>query len=273
MDALRCLPLLAVAAAAVAPPAHVASQPLRPQHRTLSPTRPPITPTARAPRGSVLVPIVFHALRHPSETTDPVTDAQLEAQVAVLNGAFASASIQFRLLRIDRQVARRPWWGMNPQSDAEQRMKTLLAETPADVLNVYVLEVGSSMLGWATFPTFVPEDSDQNGIVLSRAVLPGGSGAPYDQGDELVHHVGHYFGLLHPFQGGCYGTDEVDDTPPQRGEHFACEPGTDTCSSAGEDDVRNYMQVSDDSCRDHFTTGQGERMRSMITTYRPGLRR
>eukprot|EP01090_Pellita_catalonica_P022583 TRINITY_DN8832_c0_g1_i1.p1 TRINITY_DN8832_c0_g1~~TRINITY_DN8832_c0_g1_i1.p1 ORF type:complete len:146 (-),score=18.82 TRINITY_DN8832_c0_g1_i1:47-484(-) len=91
------------------------------------------------------------------------------------------------------------------------------------------------------------------------------------EGDILVHEVGHHLGLEHTFEGGCTNpNDFVDDTPACVGSPGVCSGVVDSCPKmAGNDDITNYMDYNSDSCIDHFTTGQRDRMFSQITAYRP----
>jgi hypothetical protein len=82
------------------------------------------------------------------------------------------------------------------------------------------------------------EDSFQ-AIFIAKDTLVRGSGfAPlYDQGDTLVHEVGHFFGLFHVFQGGCLDPgDGIDDTPAQsRPTYGSCTANSnkDSCFGGG----------------------------------------
>jgi len=102
------------------------------------------------------------------------------------------------------------------------------------------------------------------------------------QGKTLAHEVGHYLGLRHTFEGGCHDTsginnqilgDKVVDTPPSQG-NFGCPTNIDSCIEATNnqaDDISNYMDYTYDTCKNHFTTGQKDRMIFHLINYRTNL--
>src|SRR5437762_1106313 len=151
-------------------------------------------------------------------------------------------------------------------------MKPALAVTPALFVNIYTCKLALPYIaGYGTLPNEFPEDDHRHGVIIDYGTLPG-SAAPLDMGHTLVHELGHYFGLFHPFQGGCAEPgDGVADTPAEASAAFGCQIGRDTCTEAGIDPINNFMDYSDDSCTNNFTTLQAERMQASIATFRPSL--
>lgn len=76
----------------------------------------------------------------------------------------------------------------------------------------------------------------------------------------LTHEFGHFLNLIHTFEGGCTGTDEIADTPPEDGLHtLACTPGT-NCSG-DKVNFENYMGYNGaQGCYKMYTQGQIDRM-------------
>jgi len=129
-------------------------------------------------------------------------------------------------------------------------------------LNIYSGRSDAGFLGYAKFPWDCAENLLDDGVVVEYSSLPDQDFIPYNEGDSLVHEVGHWLGLFHTFQGGCLDRDYVIDTPAQHAPTFGCpvDEGKNTCGSPGSDLIYNFMDYSDDCCMYSFTDGQNERM-------------
>jgi hypothetical protein len=209
--------------------------------------------------------------------TGNVSDRAIRDQMRVLNagyggfeGGFATG-FNFTLAGVTRTV-NADWYYAGPTTSAERAMKHALHQGGAGDLNVYFTTAGP-YLGWAYLPSIL--DSAQaylDGVVVDWESMVHTSTryeGRYDLGKTLTHESGHWFNLLHTFDGACnHFGDYVADTPPERTPTSGCPAGKDTCSDPGLDPIHNYMDYSYDSCYFEFTAGQAERMQDAWLFYR-----
>ena len=222
-----------------------------------------------------VVNVYFHVVNNGSGIANgDLTTQMISDQIAVLNGAWASTGWSFALVSTNRTT--NADWYVNCYGTAESAMKTALRQGTADDLNLYSCNPSGGILGYATFPSSYTSQPKLDGVVVLYSSLPGGSAVPYNLGDTGTHEVGHWMGLYHTFQGGCSrnastGGDAVSDTPAEKSAAFGCPAGRDTCTNlAGADPITNFMDYTDDSCMNRFSTGQSTRMNAQFTTYRYG---
>ncbi len=218
------------------------------------------------------IPVAFHVVYQRSNGEGNVSTSALDAQINVLNSAYSGSGFSFYRYSVDRFASNGSWFTATNGSSAEQGMKQNLADDPRNLLNFYTNKPGGGLLGWATFPWMYGESDYRHGVVVNYGTLPGGYLSPYNGGDTGTHEVGHYLGLYHTFQGGCFGSgDYVSDTPAEASPASGCPTGRDTCSGGGPDPIRNFMDYTTDACMNQFTGGQRSRMETYTSYYRPGL--
>lgn len=218
------------------------------------------------------IPVAFHVVHKGGASNVP--DAMLEAQIDVLNAVYRPHRFSFFIASVDR-TKKSSWFrkcgDLIEGGNTLDKIKDRLSIDPAHTLNIYLCGPNNGLLGIATFPSMFPEDSTSHGVMALYSTLPGGSASPFDLGGTIVHEVGHYLGLFHTFQDGCFGGDLISDTPPEDEPASGCPIGRDTCAGGGPDPVTNFMDYSDDACYEELTTGQRKRMANQVKTFRPSL--
>ncbi|PHN03275.1 M43 family zinc metalloprotease [Flavilitoribacter nigricans] len=145
---------------------------------------------------------------------------------------------------------------------------------PNDYLNVWVMDINCSILGYAQFPSSSGLSglgsnggaAATDGVVLLTSSLgstgtPQGSGV-YNKGRTGTHEIGHFFGLRHIWGDQTCGTDYCNDTPEATGPASGC-PNSTTCDGV-QDMVENYMDYSYDDCMNIFTGDQKARMQTVL---------
>ncbi len=247
-----------------------------------------------------VIPVVVHLIQE--TPLHEISDARVQSQIDVLNADFrrlnadtaliplefqgiaANTEIRFCLARIDPNGC--PTTGINrvvaPALAThgigdEQALKSFVQWDPHKYLNIWVpVNLKDNLLGYATFPTWLPWAPQNDGVVVNGNNFGVGFGTPassYNLGRTATHEVGHWFGLYHTFEAGCAGLnpqscmssgDEVCDTPPTGGPVFGCPLyPRNTCTETPtdhNDQTMNYMDYTDDRCMYMFSAGQKDRM-------------
>ena len=158
-------------------------------------------------------------------------------------------------------------------------VKSLTSWLGDDYLNVFVVpEINGNNAGGGIqgFAYTGPTGDVRDGVTLLYNVI--GTEGTLKPGRTLnrtlTHEVGHHLSLFHTFYDTytCNGEDDcvtegdfVCDTPATT-ENASCSVGA--CPDA---QLENYMDYAPTSCRNTFTAGQRQRMRTCLETVRSSL--
>ena len=231
------------------------------------------------PDGTVVIDTYFHVICDDLGNNCTNTQQEVNASMAVLNDAFAGGDsygnlgnglgTPFAFNIVETVYTNDSRW-LNITRSSQGAMKSALRRGDESTLNIYSTGIEDGLLGWATFPTSYASNPLDDGVVILNESAPGGTAAPYNEGDTLTHEVGHWLGLYHTFQGGCKGGggDQVADTAGERSAAYGCPIGRDTCRGGDVDPIHNFMDYTDDSCMFTFTKGQAYRADTMTLEFR-----
>lgn len=243
------------------------------------------------------VPLVFHVLR-----SSPPSASTIEQTVSALNLAFANAGqfnndwgadTQIRLELACEAPNGSETSGINYVNSAfrivdvdleHQDLVSTIKWDQERYLNIWVVdEIAGEVLAEYEGRTWWTR-LGYGGYAASDGVVVNGLDVP-----TLAHEIGHYFGLLHTWQGRDCKNDDcladgdlVCDTPPDRSIFNSCEDnscGTDTLSNFSNntffsdtlDMGTNFMDYGNSTCRLDFSLGQAERMQFTIESSYPNL--
>lgn len=235
----------------------------------------------------ITIPVVVHVIY--SNTNENISEAQILSQIQVLNDDFrrlnadadntwsqaADTQIEFCMATVDpngnatngitRKSSTKTSWGTN---DAMKKASQggVNPWNTSQYLNMWVCNIGGGILGYAQFPG---GSAATDGVVMGPQYFGsknGGSGfylsAPFDEGRTTTHEVGHFLNLRHIWGDANCGNDFVSDTPTHQTSNGGCPVGQSSCGSV--DMVQNYMDYTNDSCMNLYTTGQKNRMRATL---------
>ncbi len=228
---------------------------------------------------SVTIPVRF--IHIVSGSQGVITEDQRKEQIKVMNDSFKPSGVCFSYDESEvTEVDKPELFNMGHGSAAERQCKEMhQAIDPAKGLNFYTARPGGGLLGWATFPHDMAGDPKMDGVLMLDGTLPGGSVTNYNLGKTGTHEVGHWVGLYHTFQGGCFPPgDDVADTPAHSGPNFGkpadSEQPLNLCPSEPSSalcPIHNYMNYTDDEWMTEFTDGQVERIWAQIGMFRSKL--
>ncbi len=245
-----------------------------------------------APGATYRIPVVVHVITHNSGNNGFISQSLVQSQIDILNEDFRALAgslgangedggIEFFLATQDPQgnatngityTANTDWFNDNGNYWGPLHWDT------DRYLNIYTNKA-SGALG------YVP-GLPQNGIVGSsadRVVVLWSSfgrnapiGPPFNKGRTTTHEVGHYLGLYHTFDSGCGNNnncnttgDLICDTARNQNPNFGCNSNDTSCNS--NDPVDNYMNYTNDTCMERFTSEQIRRMRCTLEFWRPSV--
>ncbi len=239
-----------------------------------------------------VIPVVVHVLH--TGGTENISDAQIQSQITIMNedygklpgtlgdGSGVDTKVRFCLAKIDPNgkctngIVRINTPLANHQTYQRAQLKQLSFWDNTRYMNIYIVKtINGGVLGYSSFPG---GPADEDGMVMKHSVFGKIGTASGSLGRTASHEIGHWFGLYHTFNNGC-GTDlcldgdYVCDTPPQASPSFNCST-LNTCNNDFpdvNDQKENYMNYTNDACKNMFTQGQKDRIQATLTTIRTNI--
>ncbi len=250
----------------------------------------------------ITIPVVVHVVWNTN--SENISDAQIFSQIEILNEDFrrtnidvintpnvwqniaADCEIEFCLANTDPNGFSTTGINRIQTSENSFSMNDNVKSSSTggadpwpkeDYLNIWVCDLGSGLLGYATPPSNWLSSGD--GVVIGYRYFgnTGTAQPPYHKGRTATHEIGHWLNLEHLWGAwGSCGNDQVSDTPKQEVENYSCpsfpqNPNSCQTTNPNGDMFMNYMDYTNDACMNLFTQGQKTRMIAAINNYRSNL--
>ncbi|MBN8703845.1 MAG: T9SS type A sorting domain-containing protein [Bacteroidetes bacterium] len=175
-------------------------------------------------------------------------------------------------------------WGTAPFSASyiDNTIKPQTIWDPNKYFNIWCIDLGSGLLGYATFPNpgtsgmaGIPSaywgTTTDDGIVITYDAFGnvGNLNSSFNKGLTAVHEAGHWLGLRHIWGDASCGNDYCNDTPPASGSNSGCHTfpysqGSCSGNAVNGEMFINYMDYSDDNCMYMFSNDQKKRMIAIL---------
>ncbi len=246
--------------------------------------------------GLQTVPVVVHVVWNTA--AENVPDAAITQMIGQLNqdyqqanadlasvrpaftGVIGNGGMAFCLATVDpngapttgitRTQTTETWFDPDTETDdMKSAPKGISPWNPSQYLNIWVCDItsgatgGTVTVGYAYLPVGGVVGSGIDGLVIDHNY---GLGA----GERTAtHEIGHYFGLLHPFDNGtCTDSDGFSDTPITDSPTFSC-GNTNLMKCGTLTQYENFMDYA--SCCVMFTDQQAASMQGVLNGVRASL--
>jgi len=238
------------------------------------------------------IPVVFHVYGT-THSGQSVTSAKIKTALEKLNEDFkglnadynsvdplfigirSSLDIEFKLATINPQgkctngivfyntksgYASASGYDAAIQQDAWDNYKYLNVYLQNDLFD----DGNLTASGVAWYPNTWMSDNNLSRVVYNGGYIYGNTNDEF--ASVLTHEFGHWLNLIHVFEEGCSGTDNVTDTPQEDGTHSdGCTIGATNCSGT-KINYENYMGYNGGTgCYKMFSQGQVSRMLTALT--------